>query len=213
MNASQLVSSLVILQKESSNANQSFSPLFTMVHLVLSELIFSRFSNLQKFLARFWFILQSQLGLGNSELWEDDDDGNQHSEISKQTQESCFDNKRPDERSICREDVEMVMENLGLFCSSESEELKEWMGSDEISQLFDEKEPSLEELKEAFNVFDHNRDGFVDASELQRVFYKLGLKEGLQLEKCRKIIRTFDENGDGRIDFNEFVKFMENSFC
>jgi calmodulin len=184
-----------------------------MVHLVLSELIFSRFSNLQKFLARFWFILQSQLGLGNSELWEDDDDGNQHSEISKQTQESCFDNKRPDERSICREDVEMVMENLGLFCSSESEELKEWMGSDEISQLFDEKEPSLEELKEAFNVFDHNRDGFVDASELQRVFYKLGLKEGLQLEKCRKIIRTFDENGDGRIDFNEFVKFMENSFC
>ncbi|KAJ6960025.1 calcium-binding protein CML46 [Populus alba x Populus x berolinensis] len=212
MDACQLVSSLVMLQNESSNANQSFSPLFTMVHLVLSELILSRFSNLQKFLARFWFSLQSQLGLGNSELWEDDD-GNQDSEISKQTQESCSDNKRSDERSISREDVEMVMENLGLFCSSESEELKEWMGSDEISQLFDEKEPSLEEVKEAFNVFDHNSDGFVDARELQRVFYKLGLKEGLQLEKCRKIIRTFDENGDGRIDFNEFVKFMENSFC
>ncbi|KAG6742894.1 hypothetical protein POTOM_053835 [Populus tomentosa] len=212
MDACQLVSSLVMLQNESSNANQSFSPLFTMVHLVLSELILSRFSNLQKFLARFWFSLQSQLGLGNSELWEDDD-GNQDPEISKQTQESCSDNKRSDERSISREDVEMVMENLGLFCSSESEELKEWMGSDEISQLFDEKEPSLEEVKEAFNVFDHNSDGFVDASELQRVFYKLGLKEGLQLEKCRKIIRTFDENGDGRIDFNEFVKFMENSFC
>jgi calmodulin len=39
------------------------------------------------------------------------------------------------------------------------------------------------------------------------------LKEELELEKCRKIIRIFDENGDGRLDFNEFVKFMENSFC
>jgi len=105
------------------------------------------------------------------------------------------------------------MENFGLFCSRESEDLKEWMDSDELSQLFDEKEPSLEEIKETFNVFDHNSDGFIEASELQRVFYILGLKEELELEKCRKIIRIFDENGDGRLDFNEFVKFMENSFC
>jgi calmodulin len=128
------------------------------------------------------------------------------------SQESCFDNKR-DENNICREDVEMVMANFGLFCSRESEDLKEWMDSDELSQLFDEKEPSLEEIKETFNVFDHNSDGFIEASELQRVFYILGLKEELELEKCRKIIRIFDENGDGRLDFNEFVRFMENSFC
>ncbi|KAF9663742.1 hypothetical protein SADUNF_Sadunf17G0083700 [Salix dunnii] len=211
MDAYQLAN-LIVQQKTPSNPNRSFSPMFITVQFVLSGLIFGRLISFQKFFSRFWFFLQSQLCHGNSELWEEDD-GNQDSETSKQTQESCFDNERSDERNICREDVEMVMENLGLFCSSESEELTEWMGSDEISQLFDEKEPSLEELKEAFNVFDHNSDGFVDASELQRVFYQLGLKEGLDLGKCRKIIRTFDENGDGRIDFNEFVKFMENSIC
>ncbi|KAJ6683917.1 hypothetical protein OIU85_007597 [Salix viminalis] len=184
MDAYQLAS-LIVQQKTPSDPNQSFCPMFIMVQFVLH---------------------------GNSELSEEDD-GNHDSETSKQTQESCFDDKRSDERNICREDVEMVMEKLGLFSSSEGEELTEWMGSDEISQLFDEKEPSLEEVKEAFNVFDHNSDGFVDASELQRVFCKLGLKEGLDLGKCRKIIRTFDENGDGRIDFNEFVRFMENTFC
>lgn len=209
MDAYQLAS-LIVLQKNPSDPNQSFCPMFIIVQFVLSGLIFSRFNSFKKFLSRFWFFLQSQLSPGNSELSEEDDE-NHDSETSKQTQESCFDDKRSDERNICREDVEMVMEKLGLFCSSEGEELTEWMGSDEISQLFDEKEPSLEEVKEAFNVFDHNSDGFVDASELQRVFCKLGLKEGLDLGKCRKIIRTFDENGDGRIDFNEFVRFMENS--
>lgn len=107
----------------------------------------------------------------------------------------------------------MVMEKLGIFCSPEGEELQEWFGSNELSGLFDEKEPSLEEVKEAFDVFDENRDGFIDAGELQTVLCILGLKEGKQLENCKKMIRTFDENRDGRIDFNEFVKFMENGFC
>ncbi|CAK7327969.1 unnamed protein product [Dovyalis caffra] len=204
------LASLITVQKASSNGNQSVSLLFKMVGFVLSALVSSRFNNFQKFLSRFWFFLQTQLRLVNSELW-DDDDGNQDSETSKLSQESCFDNKR-DERNICREDVEMVMANLGLFCSRESEELKEWMDSDDLSQLFDEKEPSLEEIKETFDVFDHNGDGFIVASELQKVFQQLGLKEGLELENCRKIIRTFDKNGDERLDFNEFVKFMENSF-
>ncbi|KAK9188953.1 hypothetical protein WN944_020358 [Citrus x changshan-huyou] len=78
--------------------------------------------------------------------------------------------------------------------------------------LFEEKEPSLEEVKDAFDVFDENKDGFIDALELQRVLCILGMKEGFQLENCKKMIKTFDENGDGSIDFKEFVKFMESSF-
>ncbi|XVE83761.1 hypothetical protein DITRI_Ditri16bG0112500 [Diplodiscus trichospermus] len=76
-----------------------------------------------------------------------------------------------------------------------------------------EEEPSLEEVKQAFDVFDVNKDGFIDAEELQRVLCILGLKEGLKMENCIKMIKTFDKNGDDRIDFQEFVKFMENSFC
>ncbi|ESR56647.1 hypothetical protein CICLE_v10024475mg, partial [Citrus x clementina] len=84
--------------------------------------------------------------------------------------------------------------------------------SRELSRLFEEKEPSLEEVKDAFDVFDENKDGFIDALELQRVLCILGMKEGFQLENCKKMIKTFDENGDGSIDFKEFVKFMESSF-
>ncbi|CAI0438263.1 unnamed protein product [Linum tenue] len=87
------------------------------------------------------------------------------------------------------------------------------MGADQLLELFDEKEPSLEEVKEAFEVFDVNRDGFIDETELQRVMCQLGLKEGVELESCKKMIGAFDVNGDGRIDFCEFVKFMDHSFC
>ncbi|RZC67626.1 hypothetical protein C5167_011323 [Papaver somniferum] len=65
----------------------------------------------------------------------------------------------------------------------------------------------------AFDVFDDNRDGFIDANELQKVLSALGIREGLTLENCNIMIRRFDDNSDGRIDFNEFVKLMENSFC
>ncbi|EYU34653.1 hypothetical protein MIMGU_mgv1a026006mg, partial [Erythranthe guttata] len=83
--------------------------------------------------------------------------------------------------------------------------------------LFEERSPCLDEVKEAFDVFDENRDGFIDAKELQKVLCALGLNEGLneglEMDKCRRMIGVFDENGDGRIDFDEFVKFMEINFC
>ncbi|KAK5835224.1 hypothetical protein V6Z11_A05G410600 [Gossypium hirsutum] len=48
---------------------------------------------------------------------------------------------------LCRKEVEILMGNLGIFCSQESEEqLNESYGCEEISRLF-EKEPSLEEVK------------------------------------------------------------------
>ncbi|CAK9186078.1 unnamed protein product [Ilex paraguariensis] len=78
----------------------------------------------------------------------------------------------------------MVMTKLGIFCHPEDEKLQERLGSDDVTNLFDEKEPSLEEVKGAFYVFDENRDGFIDAMDLQRVLCALGLKEGLEIENC-----------------------------
>lgn len=179
---------------------------FTLLEILLCGLFFDKVSDLQKFFSRFWFSLRSKHSFGNSKVWEENK--NQDSESSNQQR---YFNKR-DDRNLSREEVEMVMGKLGLFCSGESEELQESMGSDELSQLFDEKEPSLEEVKEAFDVFDENKDGFIDAQELQSVLQKLGLREGFSQENYREMIRAYDENRDGRIDFNEFVKFMENIF-
>ncbi|CAH8348658.1 unnamed protein product [Eruca vesicaria subsp. sativa] len=115
---------------------------------------------------------------------------------------------------LSREDAEIVMRSLGLSPDQESDErLQERYSSKEISSLFEEEEASLEEVKQAFDVFDENRDGFIDATELQRVLTILGFKEGSNLENCSVMIRSLDGNKDGRIDFNGFVKFMESSFC
>ncbi|MBA0739320.1 hypothetical protein Gogos_012604 [Gossypium gossypioides] len=121
--------------------------------------------------------------------------------------------KKEDGVRIHRKDVEKLMGNMGIFCDQESQQLNESFGFNEVSRLFEEEEPSLDELKQAFDVFDVNKDGFIDAKELQRVLRVLGLKQGLNLENCNKMIKNFDEDDDGRIDFKEFVKFMEIGFC
>ncbi|KAF7129813.1 hypothetical protein RHSIM_Rhsim10G0037300 [Rhododendron simsii] len=122
----------------------------------------------------------------------------------------CSSEKKED---VCRGDVGVVMERLGIFCQSGDGKLPERLDPDEISNLFEEKEPSLDEVKGAFDVFDENSDGFIDSRELQRVLGVLGFKEAGEVENCRRMIGLFDENGDGRIDFGEFIKIMENSFC
>ncbi|XP_010441082.1 PREDICTED: probable calcium-binding protein CML45 [Camelina sativa] len=120
--------------------------------------------------------------------------------------------KREDD-GLFREDVVMVMKTLGLVADPGSEGLQKRYSSEELSNLFEEKEPSLEEVKQAFDVFDENRDGFIDPIDLQRVLTVLGFKQGSNLESCRRMIISFDGNKDGRIDFYGFVKFMENNFC
>ena len=105
------------------------------------------------------------------------------------------------------------MQSLGLIPDTESLGLQKRYTAEELSNLFEEKEPSLEEVKQAFDVFDENRDGFLDPVDLQRVLTILGLKQGSNLDNCRRMISSLDGNKDGRINFHGFVKFMENNLC
>ncbi|KAI7981106.1 putative calcium-binding protein CML46 [Camellia lanceoleosa] len=122
--------------------------------------------------------------------------------------QQCFNENHIDVQ-LCSEELNMVMNKLGLPCDINCGCM---IGAKEVLALFDEEKPCLEEVKEAFDVFDENRDGFIDATELQRVLYVLGLNEVSELEDCKRMISGFDENGDGVIDFSEFVKFMEMCF-
>ncbi|KAL6318993.1 hypothetical protein AAG906_001466 [Vitis piasezkii] len=107
---------------------------------------------------------------------------------------------------LARGDLEMVMEKLGFHCDPDEE-----LGSSQFALLFEE-EPSIGEVKEAFQVFDENRDGYVDAGELNKVLRTLGFVLASEVE-CEKMIQAFDDDGDGRIDFDEFTKLVEKSFC
>ncbi|KAI7754926.1 hypothetical protein M8C21_027036 [Ambrosia artemisiifolia] len=121
-----------------------------------------------------------------------------------------------DQRSfaiIQGDEVETVMGNLGIFCNfEEGENFATSLSSEDLLNMFEEEQPRLDEVKEAFEVFDENKDGFIDASELQRVLFALGLEDKASMYDCKKMIKVFDDNKDGRIDFDEFTKFMEGTF-
>ncbi|XP_042503196.1 probable calcium-binding protein CML46 [Macadamia integrifolia] len=158
----------------------------------------------------FQSFLQSQLDLvcgTNNSNTQSEEKKKPNPELNKQLSFQIDDGK------LCRGEVEMVMEKLGISCDPNGEKLEEKLGFQELSRLFEEKDPTSEELTDAFEVFDENRDGYIDAEELQRVLCALGFLEGSKPRDCNKMIGAFDTNGDGRIDFTEFVKFMEMSFC
>lgn len=119
---------------------------------------------------------------------------------------------------IAKEEVNMVIERIGLPYNMEENsdncvvEKLRVIGEEEILEIFDEEEVSLTDVKEAFDVFDLNKDGFIDATELQRVLCGLGMLKESEMSKCIRMIEVVDENGDGMVDFNEFVKLLQAAF-
>ncbi|KAL8247955.1 hypothetical protein R6Q59_009171 [Mikania micrantha] len=66
------------------------------------------------------------------------------------------------------------------------------------------------DLKDAFDVFDGDRNGLISVEELGLVLDSLGFKEGKKLEDCKMMISKVDIDGDGMIDFHEFKSMMKN---
>ncbi|KAK4735587.1 hypothetical protein R3W88_009848 [Solanum pinnatisectum] len=114
-----------------------------------------------------------------------------------------------DNEELMKEEIVevVIMDKLMSLCNS-NENKTEYA---EVSSLFEEVEPSFEEIKEAFDVFDENGDGYIDASELMKLIWRMGLSE-FSMKDCKKMIMAFDENRDGKIEFSEFLKLMEQSF-
>lgn len=63
-----------------------------------------------------------------------------------------------------------------------------------------------EEMRQAFQVFDKDGDGYISATELKLVMQQLG--EALTDQQLADMLREADGNGDGRIDFKEFCGLM-----
>ncbi|KAL1356006.1 hypothetical protein HN51_007991 [Arachis hypogaea] len=113
---------------------------------------------------------------------------------------------------LCKEDVIIVMERLGMNVECDGIEESDVK---KIVELFQEDNSNNndakfgEEVKEAFDVFDRNKDGFIDSRELKRVLSCLGLEKDVL--ECQKMINASDQNGDGLIDQNEFIRILEQS--
>ena len=79
-----------------------------------------------------------------------------------------------------------------------------------IMEREDDEQDDEEDMKEAFNVFDKNGDGFISVDELGSVLGSLGLHQGRNLEDCKLMITKVDVDGDGMVSFKEFKKMMKN---
>ena len=75
-----------------------------------------------------------------------------------------------------------------------------------VQKQFELSKEQKEELKEAFEVFDADGDGHIDAHELQIVLEAVGRK--MSIEEVGEAIKKVDDSGDGEIEFEEFLKLM-----
>ena len=69
-----------------------------------------------------------------------------------------------------------------------------------------EEAASEAELKEAFRMYDADRNGRISARELHRVLRQLGDK--CSVADCSRMIRSVDADGDGCVNFEEFKRMM-----
>lgn len=62
------------------------------------------------------------------------------------------------------------------------------------------------EIREAFDLFDTDGSGTIDAKELKVAFRALGFD--LKKEELKSILSTVDRDGSGQIEFAEFAELM-----
>ncbi|KAF2586655.1 hypothetical protein F2Q70_00037628 [Brassica cretica] len=122
---------------------------------------------------------------------------------------------------ITKQELNDSLKNLGIYIpDQELVQMIEkidlngdgYVDSEEFGGLFEtimEERDEEEDMREAFNVFDQNRDGFITVEELRSVLASLGLKQGRTLDECKRMIGKVDVDGDGMVDFKEFKKMMK----
>lgn len=64
----------------------------------------------------------------------------------------------------------------------------------------------IEEIKEAFDIFDIDKSGSISVSELVKSMETLGFNS--KNPAIYKMISEMDEDGNGTIDFQEFLDMM-----
>ena len=67
-------------------------------------------------------------------------------------------------------------------------------------------EEQIEEIREAFNLFDTDHSGNIDYRELKAAMRALGFE--VKKEELKKMITDIDADGSGSIEFPEFLEMM-----
>ena len=70
------------------------------------------------------------------------------------------------------------------------------------------KELSEQTLKEVFNFYDYDKNGFIEASDIREIFEDTGLSD----QQIHEIIDDVDLNQDRKLSFDEFYNIITGSF-
>mmetsp|Transcript_59663 Transcript_59663/g.167199 ORF Transcript_59663/g.167199 Transcript_59663/m.167199 type:complete len:167 (+) Transcript_59663:111-611(+) len=77
------------------------------------------------------------------------------------------------------------------------------------------KDEQKAEIKEAFDLFDTDGTGTIDAKELKVALRALGFEP--KKEELKKLVSDLDKtgsnSGQGQLDFNEFLEIMTAKMC
>ncbi len=73
-------------------------------------------------------------------------------------------------------------------------------------EVEDREEKRLTEIKEAFEIFDKNNDGFITLKELSTVMRSSG--HNYTMLELQEMIKIYDKDDSGTIDYREFVDLM-----
>merc|ERR1712130_722606 len=76
-------------------------------------------------------------------------------------------------------------------------------GKKKAGQLSDEQ---MDEIREAFNLFDGDQSGAIDVRELKAAMRALGFE--VKNEELKKMVSDIDNDGNGTIEFGEFPQMM-----
>merc|ERR1712086_123268 len=86
------------------------------------------------------------------------------------------------------------------------------MGSTKMSRRAMKKKPGqlsdeqLDEIREAFGLFDADASGMIDVRELKAAMRALGFE--VKNEELKKMVSDVDNDGNGTIEFSEFLMMM-----
>merc|ERR1711924_300017 len=76
-------------------------------------------------------------------------------------------------------------------------------GKKKAGQLSEEQ---LDEIREAFSLFDSDASGAIDVRELKAAMRALGFE--VKNEELKKMVSDIDGDGNGTIEFSEFLTMM-----
>ncbi|KAL8248523.1 hypothetical protein R6Q59_005391 [Mikania micrantha] len=103
------------------------------------------------------------------------------------------------------EEVKQMMTNIDTDCDGFIN-LEEFTGF--CKERSGDRDGEMKELREAFELYDLNKNGLISSTELHQILTRLG--EKCTNDDCVKMIKSVDSDGDGFVNFEEFKKMMSS---